>query len=74
MPNSFKMQEWVDWSKQNKPIEPLTNAQARFAEKILNDPTLEQMLSQPGDIASIFKSIAFYLKNRDNEPKVELKK
>lgn len=62
-------QKWVDWNKENKPIDPMTNTQARFAEKLINDPHLELMLSQPGNLEKIFKSIQYYLKNRDYQPK-----
>lgn len=64
---SQKFQEWIDWNKKHKPIDPLTNTQARFAEKILNDPQLEHMLAQPGNLEKIFKSIQTYLKNKDYE-------
>jgi len=62
---SIKRQEWVDWMKENKPIPQMTNTQARFADYILNDEKLVEMMSHPGDIESIFKNIAHYLKNRD---------
>jgi hypothetical protein len=71
MPNSTKMQEWIDWNKVNHPIQPLTNSQARFAEQILNNPNLELMLSQPGDLVTIFQSIQYYLKNKDYEKKLK---
>ena len=70
---SNKYQKWVDWNKEhNKQVPPMTNTQARFAEKMLNDKELEVMLAQPGDINIIFKSLQYYLKNRIEEKKNQI--
>jgi hypothetical protein len=66
MANSDKFLAWTQWNKEHRPIPPMTNSQARFAEKLLNDPELEQMLSHPGDIETIFKSVQYYFKNKDD--------
>jgi hypothetical protein len=66
MAKSEKFMLWVEWMQKNRPIQPMTNTQARFADKVLNDIELEQMLSNPGDIETILKSIQFFLKNEKN--------
>jgi len=67
-----KYKKWIDWIKQNKPIKPMTNSQWKFAEKVLNDTELEQMLAAPGDLETIFESVRHYLKNKP-EPETKNK-
>lgn len=57
--------KWVEWEKQQKyPAKPLTRTQKEFAEYVLGNEELIQMLIHPGDLMSIMQRVQKYLKDK----------
>jgi hypothetical protein len=55
---------YLKWVKQAN-LPPLTNTQYRFAEWLLS-PKISSKITQIGDITSIFSSVSYFLKHKNN--------
>ncbi len=56
-------ENWVAWRATNE-SEPMTRTQSLLAKEVLGNEKLTEMLSQPGDLQVIIKSIQQYLKDK----------
>ena len=56
-------QDWIDYCKKEGALEPLTRTQVTFAEYVLSDKKLQEMLAQPGDLEIVVKYLRKYLKS-----------